>query len=310
LLEHFGYTLGTENGSNIEPMSQIMRANMPAQVKNDAPKIVATLTRGGLAMQTVDKALSLLGFFSEGRAAIGLSEIARLSGFNKATTRRLLLALEKHGFVEQDAKTRAYRLGPGLLRLARVREAVSPVQTVVRPILENLVSLTGETAHFSLYAGGSLATIGLVESTKSNRVMLERGEAIPLHATASGMAFMAFARPQIVDVALGKALTGHTAYTITDAQELRKQFRSARKAGVAVAKGSYEDGVCGIAAPVFGQDGFARGAVAVALPVSRAKRNVIAAIQPEVRNAAAKITAAMGAEPRPAIARSQRAAAA
>lgn len=261
-------------------------------------------------MQTVDKALGLLGFFSEGRPAIGLSEIARLSEFNKATTRRLLLALEKHGFVEQDAKTRAYRLGAGLLRLARVREAVSPVQTVVQPILEDLVSRIGETAHFSLSAGGSLATIGLVESTKSNRVMLERGEAIPLHATASGMAFMAFARPEIVDDALGKTLTGHTQYTITDAQDLRKQLRSVRKAGVAVAKSSYEDGVCGIAAPVLGQDGFARGAVAVALPESRAKRNVIVAIQPEVRRAAAEITTAMGAEPYPAIDGSQGAAAA
>jgi len=283
---------------------------MPAQVKNDPPKIVATLTRGGLAMQTVDKALGLLGFFSEGRPAIGLSEITRLSGFNKATTRRLLLALEKHGFVEQDAKTRAYRLGPGLLRLARVREAVSPVQAIVRPILEDLVSRIGETAHFSLYAGGSLATIGLVESTKSNRVMLERGEAIPLHATASGMAFMAFARPEIVNVALSKILTGHTAHTTTDAQELRKYLRSVRKTGVAVAKSTYEDGVCGIAAPVPGQDGFARGAVAVALPVPRAKRNVIAAIQPEVRRAAAEITTAMGVVPHAAIARTQGAAAA
>ena len=252
-------------------------------------------------MQTIDKALGLLGFFSEGKPAIGLSEIARLADFNKATTRRFLLALEKHGFVEQDAKTRAYRLGPGLLRLARVREAVSPVQAVVRPILEDLVSRIGETAHFSLYAGGSLATIGLVESTKSNRVMLERGETIPLHATASGMAFMAFAQPQIVDAALGKTLTGHTAQTTTDAAELRKQLQSVRKAGVAVANGSYEDGVCGIAAPVLRQDGFACGAIAVALPVSRAKRNVIVAIQPEVRRAAAEITTAMGAEPHPVI---------
>lgn len=287
-----------------------MLANKPAQVKNDVPKIVATLTRGGLAMQTVDKALGLLGFFSEGRPAIGLSEIARLSGFNKATTRRLLLALEKHGFVEQDAKTRAYRLGSGLLRLARVREAVSPVQTVVRPILEDLVTRIGETAHFSLPAGGSLATIGLVESTKSNRVMLERGEVIPLHATASGIAFMAFARPEIVDQALSKKLVRHTAYTITDKEELRQQLRAVAKAGVAVAKSSYEDGVCGIAAPVLGEDGFARGAVAVALPVSRAKRTVIAAIQPEVRRAAFAIATAMGVVHHPAIAQTQGAAAA
>jgi len=263
--------------------------------------ILAGSTR---VMQTVDKALRLLGLFSEERPEIGLSEIARLSGFNKATARRFLLALEKHGFVEQDARNRHYRLGAGLLRLARVREAVSPVQTVVRPILEDLVTRLGETAHFSLYTGGALATIGLAESAKSNRVMLERGEVIPLHATASGIAFMAFARPEIVDAALRESLIGHTVHTITDARELRKRLKTVARAGVAVANGSYEDGVCGIAAPVFGQDSFARGAVAIAAPASRAKRAVIAAIQPEVRQAAAEISAAMGVDAEPGSARS------
>jgi DNA-binding IclR family transcriptional regulator len=253
-------------------------------------------------MQTVDRALSLLALFSEGRPEIGLSEIARQSGFNKATTRRLLVALEKHGFVEQDSKTRAYRLGPGLLRLARVREAVSPVQAVIQPVMEDLVARVGETAHFSLYAAGALATIGLVESTQSNRVSLERGEMIPLHATASGIAFMAFARPEIVASALGKKLASHTSHTITDSQELRRHLRAVAKAGFAVAKSSYDDGVCGIAAPVLGSDGFARGAVAVAAPASRAKRDRIVAIQREVRRAAAEISRAMGVEVSPATA--------
>ena len=234
----------------------------------------------------------------------GLSELARKSGFNKATARRLLLALEKHGFVEQDTKTRAYRLGPGLLRLARVREAVSPVQAVVQPILEELVSRIGETAHFSLYSGDSLATIGLVESTKSNRVSLGRGEAIPLHATASGLAFMAFARPELVDKALSQDLSGYTPCTITDIKEMRKQLQAVVGRGVAVAKSSYEDGVCGIAAPVLGSDGFARGAVAIAAPASRATRDVIATIQPEVKLAAVEISSAMGVESSAATRRS------
>ena len=289
-------------------MIQIVLAMMPARIKNVCRKIRVIYRISGRAMQTVDKALGLLGFFSEGRPAIGLSEIARLSGFNKATTRRLLVALEKHGFVEQEDKTRAYRLGPGLLRLARVREAVSPVQEVIRPIMDDLVSRIGETAHFSMYAGGSLATIGLVESTKSNRVMLERGEVIPLHATASGMAFMAFARPEIVEKALTSKLTGHTSSTITDANELRERLSSVAKAGVAVANSSYEDGVCGIAAPVLGQDGFSRGAIAIAAPASRAKREVIAEIQPEVKRAATEIASAMGVDITSASSRAQGAA--
>lgn len=249
-------------------------------------------------MQTVDKALSLLSYFSEQRPSVGLSELARLSGFNKATTRRFLVALEKHGIVEQDATTRLYRLGAGLLRLARVREATNPVAAIVQPVLNDLVSVTGETAHFSLYAGGSLATVGLSESAKSSRVMLGKGEAIPLHATASGLAYLAFARPAITDRVLSKALPAFTEHTVTGADKIRRQLSSVRKQGVAVARNTFEDGVCGIAAPVFDSDGFACGTVAIAAPAARAQRKVIASVQPEVMRAANEISLAMGAEPR------------
>jgi len=254
-------------------------------------------------VQTVDKALGLLGFFSENRPSIGLSELARLSGFNKATTRRFLVALERHSFIEQDANTRAYRLGPALLRLARVREAVSPVAAVVQPVLEDIARQVGETAHFSLYAGGSLATVGLVESTKSNRVILEKGEVIPLHATASGLAYLAFARTSTVDAVLRKPLPAFTSQTITGADEIRKLLHSVRKSGTAIAKSMYEDGVCGIASPIFADDGHACGAIAIAAPLSRAQRKVVTSMQPIIRHAAAEITMAIGAAPHPDFSR-------
>ncbi|MEC7141747.1 MAG: helix-turn-helix domain-containing protein, partial [Pseudomonadota bacterium] len=62
-------------------------------------------------MTTVDKALSLLEYFSDLRPEIGLSEFARLSGFDKSAALRMLGALVRAGFVEQDAQSRKYRLG-------------------------------------------------------------------------------------------------------------------------------------------------------------------------------------------------------
>lgn len=252
-------------------------------------------------MQTIDKGLSLLNLFSEQSPEMGLSEIARRSGFNKATTRRFLMALKRNGFVEQNTDTRAYRLGPGILRLARVREAVSPVTSAAGPVLEALVDAFAETAHFSLYSGGMLATIGLVESSKSNRVILENGETLPLHATASGLAYLAFADPAIVRMALRKTLKAYTEKTIVDPTEIAAQLKKAHRVGTTVAKNSYEDGVCGIAAPVFASDGFACGAVALALPESRAGRQLIARIKPQIAAAAIDITRAMGAEPDPVL---------
>ena len=112
-------------------------------------------------MRTVDKALTLLDYFSDRRPAIGLSELARLAGMDKATVHRMATALANHGFLEQDPLTKSYRLGAGILRLARLREACFPVEAIIEPILKALSEETGETAHASLLAGMKLATVGV-----------------------------------------------------------------------------------------------------------------------------------------------------
>ena len=80
-------------------------------------------------MSTVVKALSLLDHFDASIPEVGLVDMARLSGLDKATARRLLVALGKKGFVEQDPVTRRYRLGAALVRLARIRETASGTST-------------------------------------------------------------------------------------------------------------------------------------------------------------------------------------
>src|SRR5437660_1256543 len=100
-------------------------------------------------MGTVGKAMSLLELFTTAKPEIGLSELARLSNFDKATARRLLVSLMDHGLLEQDRETRLYRLGAGLVRLARIRESQFPLLPVAMPILQDLASQTGETVHLS-----------------------------------------------------------------------------------------------------------------------------------------------------------------
>ncbi|WP_234430262.1 helix-turn-helix domain-containing protein, partial [Brucella melitensis] len=52
-------------------------------------------------MSTIGKALTLLDVLSRLNTEAGLTEIAQACGYDKATTRRFLVDLEKHGFVEQ-----------------------------------------------------------------------------------------------------------------------------------------------------------------------------------------------------------------
>ena len=243
---------------------------------------------------TVEKALGLLDFFTERRPNIGLSEFARLSGYNKATTLRFLNSLEAKGFVEQDAETRIYHLGSAFLRFSRVRESSYPLSEAVKEILRDLGSKTGETAHASVIAGDALANIGQVESKRSNRVILEPGEALPFHATASGIVYLAFATPDIVERALSQALHVLTEHTPSDVREIEEKIRLARANGYCRVSGTYEENVVGYAAPYFGPSGNVCGAIAVAVPEVRATDALEATIIPDVRAAARRLTASRG----------------
>lgn len=246
---------------------------------------------------TVIKALSLLELFSEASPELGLTDATRLSGLDKATAYRLLNTLETKGFLEQHPQTRLYRLGPAVLHLARIREATFPVSAIVQPVLQRLADTTGETAHLSLFSGGALAPIGVSESPRANRVSLSASETLPLHATASGIAFLAFAPDDVVTKALRGRLPSFTDHTIISRDMVQQMIEQARRAGHAFADQSYELEVFGIAAPVFGPGEAASGAIAVATPSHRVTRDLRALIIRSVMDAAVEVSRKLGNEP-------------
>ena len=219
-------------------------------------------------MQTVDKAFTLLKLFSITKPEIGLSELARLANFDKAATRRFLVALQNHQFIEQNPETKAYRLGTGFLSYANIREEMFPPKEIIQQSLERLTEITAETSHGSIVSGQSLASVGVRLSDRSNRVHIHSSEELPMNATASGFAYLAFA-PDIPARMLEANLPAFTELTITDPERLQQSINLVKETGYSVVRGSFEDDVTGIAVPIFASDGFAIGALAVASPSSR-----------------------------------------
>ncbi|EPJ49996.1 MAG: hypothetical protein OFPI_21490 [Osedax symbiont Rs2] len=247
-------------------------------------------------MQTVDKAMRLLNLFSTEQPEIGLSELARMANIDKAGTRRLLVALQKHAFIEQNLDSRDYRLGTGFLHLARVRESTFPMASVIEPILRKLTQQTEEAAHASLSSGveTDLLTIGVSASTRAIRVHVQDDEKLPLHATASGCAYLAFSSEERYQTLVKGSLTSYTQETICDLQKFRTHVDGAFAKGYAVSNQTLEEGAFGIAAPFFDALGQPSGAVAIASPVSRMDDEREALFAQLVVNAAIEISKSLG----------------
>jgi DNA-binding IclR family transcriptional regulator len=251
-------------------------------------------------MLTVDKTMKLLSYFSPAMPEIGLSELARMASLDKAATRRFLVSLAKHGFIEQNPHSKLYRLGSAFLRFARIREASFPLASIIQPILEELAANLGETAHASIAADSMLVSIGIAEPHRATRVHVDPSEMLPLHATASGIAYLSFAPKGAFENYIGRGkLVALTPNTIVSPKKLQKQIAAARENGFALGLRTFENEVIGLAAPLFDWSGHSFGAVSVASVASRFTASSRKEISSFVIDAAIRITRATGAEPHP-----------
>ena len=246
-------------------------------------------------MGTVSKALKLLDYFSRSRPEIGLSDLMRLSGMNKATVYRLLSELQAHGVVEQVGAGRMYRLGPAVLRLAAVREATVPMREVATGALQRLSDATGETAHLSQVQGDRLATLAYTYSpAHGTAVRMEDAEFVPFHATSTGLAVLAFAAPAFRARILAAPLPAYTSDTPTDPADIRTRLDRIRNIGLAEMIGGFEADVHSLAVPLFDATAICIGAVAVATPTTRMTHDLRSRIIAELFDSAHHMAALWG----------------
>lgn len=221
-------------------------------------------------MGTISKALDLLNLFASDRAEIGLADFVRLSGRDKATVHRHLTELAENGFLEQNPDSRAYRLGPAVLRLSALRETLFPMRKLLQPIVVELSQEVGELAHASLFQSDSMSPLVHADPLLHGvQVHFDIAEMLPLHATSSGLVALAFSSDAVQQKTLSQRLEQHTDNTICDPDALRQQIQGIRKYGLCTLAAAFDEDVTSVGAPVFGAGQHVVGALAVAVPSVR-----------------------------------------
>lgn len=244
-------------------------------------------------MSSATKTLELLKHFTLTRPEIGLSDLCRLAGRDKATTYRYLQSLEDVGFVEQNATTKLYRLGPALLHLAQIREATVPRKAAAEPTLQRLADATGETAHVAVLSGTTVYALHAVESPKHSTRAVIDVTTLPLHATASGICALAFGPADLTAIAQ-KNLRQFTSETPVTKDQLWTALENTRDSGFASSLGTFESDVFSIAVPLYDQTGAFAGSVAVASVATRFTPELEAVIKAQLAQASQEITRAWG----------------
>lgn len=198
------------------------------------------------AAGTVDKALAILFYLHEAAEAQGVTALARALAMPKANVHRLLSALARRSLVEQDAQGR-YRPGVALIALGLGALAREPVATAARPVLEAAAAAVGETFFLVVARAGRLIVLDKAEGNGFLRAAPQLGSEVPVHATAAGKLYLAYA-PELLT--LPAALTPFTAHTLPDQAALEQAVTEAKQRGWAENREEWQPGLTVLAAPV------------------------------------------------------------
>jgi IclR family acetate operon transcriptional repressor len=241
--------------------------------------------RAGDGVQSVERAISLLQAMGRQQGA-RVTDLAAQLGVHKSTVSRLLSTLEERGLVEQDGERGHYHLGQGIVQLAANVPRNVSLSTLARPICERLAAEVGETVNLAVLDGSEVVTVDQVIGAGTVAALNWVGQRSPLHATAAGKVFLAFAPPDRLSALLRRPLRAYTPSTITDRQRLRAQLEEVRRHNYSIVTAEHEVGLNAIGAPVRGPDGAVAAALTASGPAYRLTAERLAPVAEKVVSAA------------------------
>jgi DNA-binding IclR family transcriptional regulator len=244
-------------------------------------------------LKTVDRALQLLLSFEEADQEYRVGELAAILGVDKSVASRLAATLTERGFLERDPENGAFRLGPELGRLGLL--ATSSRHSLValaQRTMERLAAEVGETAYLAVLEDKKVVNIAQVEGHHLIGVGDWVGGRTEPHCTANGKILLAFADGKIADL----TLEAFTERTITSADELRSELKGVRRNGWAASVGEFEDGLHGVAVPIFDASEHCRAALSVAGPSYRMPLSRLPELAALCKEAAMEIGTRLGRE--------------
>jgi IclR family KDG regulon transcriptional repressor len=182
---------------------------------------------------------------------VSVTDLADSTRLTRGTALRVMRTLTEIGIArgEDGAK---YVAGPRLISIGLRLNSTSALGGIVRPYLEQLTELTGETSHFAIAARDKSLIVAVCDCSNALRVASRAGTEVWIHAAATGKVFLSAMTDEVRRETCARLhYEKLTPNTLTSSQSLLKHLEQVSRQGFAVDDEEYILGVRCLAAPVF-----------------------------------------------------------
>ena len=205
-----------------------------------------------------DRVLAVLLELAEHPGGITLDDLAQRVNGSKPTVHRALASLRKAGLASQSSRG-VYELGDEFLRLAYRFQDARPETARIEPLLRELATVFGETAHFAILDGAEVVYRAKVDPpVGAIRLTSTIGGRNSAYTTAVGKLLLSYEVSSLssLEERLGGAvLPALTSNTLTSVPALWADIEASGARGYGLDDQENEVGVNCIAVPVFLEPG-------------------------------------------------------
>ena len=246
------------------------------------------------AIQSIEKALDVIEVLSE-RDSVSLIELADLVSQPKSSLYRIILTLEKRGFISRSEEDGKYCLGYKQLVITKNLLERSSLRNAAITEMTKLVAQYGDTVNLCVLFEEEILYVEIIEGTYALRMSDKVGSKSPFHATATGKAIAAFLpRETVNDLIASKGLPGFTPNTLTDKVALFAELDQIKAQGFALDNEEIIQGARCIAVPIFDMFGHIQGAISLSGALHRLPNQQIPAVSAVLIQAGFNISQKLG----------------
>ena len=251
-----------------------------------------------MAHVPAERCLAIIELLADGARDIPLGEIADRLSLPKSGAHRLLATLVDIGWAEKDPDTNFYRLTMRLAVLGQQFYVATGIPDICQPLLDRFAKQCREFARLAVVDGPSLVWVAHSQGASAGLMYqpLLTTNTVPLHATASGKAWLAtlsshHAMQMVMKNGGLKNPDRYGPNVVRSIEALLRELKATARRGYGVAVNEAEFGVTAVAAAIrAGEQGPTLGTVSIAGPSARMTEKRVLELAPTVLRIAAELS--------------------
>lgn len=242
-------------------------------MSNEDPYSVPALVRG----------LTLLQTFSPQRPEQTMAQLAKTLGVTRSAVFRTVHTLVQEGFLLPVRDGRAFRLGPAVLRVSYGYLASRELLEVAHKPLEAFRDSQDWSGHLGVLDVRHVLYLIRLPASDGLSSLVHVGSRLPATRTAMGRVLLT----QKTEPQIRKLLDGQPKAAI---EKAITAWRDDRRRPSVIHNGSFETGLCSVAAPIYDMS----GAIIAAISATKQTDTVPVRVERDLLKTANMISRAMG----------------